>query len=496
MVLQTLNGSVKGLELANDVVRFSSVPYAAPPVGELRWKAPQPPDSWEGVRDCTHFARCAFQMTGDWGIPTPYGKEFSLRSEETPSEDCLTLNIWTPLHAVEHEASLPVLCIIHGGGFEAGSGGVPVLDGANIAAQGIVVVTINYRMGVFGFLAHPELTAESPIHSSGNYGLLDQIQALRWIRENIAAFGGDPEQVTISGESAGAISVSALCEIPAAKGLFCRASLQSCTHMGRDTYCPQIGLKEAEQKGLEYSARFEGKSIDELRKLSTEELFEGTWGFFPFRDNILWPKEDYESGAASDVTMLIGSNADEGTAFRYYFEIEDHTATFVEQARLRYKEDADVFLSCFPVDDPNTASANMAAAYGEKLFSFSVWLLTEKKRQLKGNPVYYYYYSRVMPGSEYGAFHSSELPYLYRNFDKSDTAWEESDRHLCEAFSSYLLQFVKTGNPNGNGFPVWKPYAEDPALVMELGEVVQMIPHPALSRYQLYYKHESEEGVL
>lgn len=490
MILQLSNGRIRGTFLDEDIVLFANIPYAAPPVGALRWREPQPCENWEGIRDCTEFKHCAYQLTGDWDVPSPYGTEFSMRPSEVPEEDCLYLNIWAPTSALRGNKKLPVLCIIHGGGFESGSGGVLVLDGRNIAKEGVVVVTINYRMGVFGFLAHPALTAESPLHSSGNYGLLDQIAALNWIRENISVFGGDPKCVTVSGESAGSISVNFLYESPMAKGLFHRAAAQSCSHIGKDSYCPQIGLAEAEAAGEHYLSRFEGKSIDEVRMLPAEEVFANTWGFFPFRDGVVWPKNSFENGSQNDVPLMVGSNSDEGSAFRYYFETQDSREKFQTEARRRYGEDADRFLKMHPVDTQEHYVSSLCRAYGEKLFSFTAYLFADKERRLGSAPVYYYYFDRVQPGSSYGAFHSSELPYLYHNLDKSDVAWEKSDHRLSALMSACLLNFVRTGNPNGEGIPQWETMAERPELVYELGEAVGMSKNPSWEMFSLYMKHD------
>ena len=496
MILKLKGGKIKGKCLPDDILRFAGIPYAKPPVGELRWKAPQEPLPWEGELDCTEFTRCAYQMNADeWGgsdIPNPYGPEWNIREKEIRSEDCLYLNVWTSRQALEEKKKLPVLCIIHGGGFESGSGGVRTLDGEQMAKHGIVVVTINYRMGVFGYLAHPELTEESSLHTSGNYGLLDQIQALKWIQKNIEVFGGDASQVTVSGESAGSISVNGLYESPFAKGLFARAAMESGTHMGPDTYCPQVSLRDAESQGTAFVSG-KANSIEELRKMTTEEVFAGSWGFFPFKDGVVWPEHVFEEGKQNDVPLLLGSNSDEGSIFTYLFGTDDIKLRFVEQANARYGEDAEPFLNKFPVTDATQAMISMSHAYGEKLFGYSIYRIASLQNKYGESNVYYYYFDRVLPMTkEYGAYHSSELPYFYRTMDESDGKWEKRDFLLRDQMSAYMLQFVKTGNPNVDSMPAWRTFEDDPKQVMELGDHIGMITHPASDMYEIYDHHLGE----
>lgn len=498
-IVSVKNGKIRGKICDGTILRFAGVPYAAPPIGELRWKAPMQAEDWEGILDCTQFSRCAYQLSAeDWraDIPVPYGGEYNCRKEEIPDEDCLYLNIWTPASALEEQKNLPVLCIIHGGGFESGSGGVPVLDGTNLAKENIVVVTVNYRLGVFGFLAHPELTEESPLCTSGCYGLLDQIQALRWVRDNIAVFGGDAAQVTVSGESAGSISVNALYESPLAKGLFSKAAAQSGAQIGRDTYCPQISLKQAEKKGEEFLAESPAGSIGELRKLSTEEVYRIACGFLPFRDGVVWPCDAgmvFAEGRHNDVPLFLGSNAHEGSIFHYYFTLEDYTKRFREQAEVRYGKDAEAFLQKYPPSGGN-AAWNLCMAYGEKLFAFPIYCWAKLQDDFGGSDVYYYYFDRVFPGKkDFGAFHSSELVYFYRNLDQSDEPWEQKDRELMETMSSCLIRFVKTGNPNGEGKEDWHKFSENTEMVMEFGEHTGMIRHPSVNTFEMYRKHGEDK---
>jgi len=233
--------------------------------------------------------------------------------------------------------------------------------------------------------------------------LLDQIQALCWIQENIEVFGGDSEQVTISGESAGSISVNALYESPFAKGLFARAAAESGAQMGKDTYCPQMTLKQAEVKGIEYTQRFGTDSIEELRKLSTVELFEGTWGFFPFQDGTVWPENAFAARSQNDVPLLLGSNSDEGSIFSYYFELEDYSQRFRKMARERYGEEEDRFLEKYPLSDKETSVHSMSYAYGEKLFAYTIYCWARWQASSGSSDVYYYYFDRITPGSEYAA---------------------------------------------------------------------------------------------
>ncbi len=500
MIREIKNGKIRGKIINGKIVCFAGIPYATPPVNSLRWREPQPLENWSGIKDCTSYTHSAYQSAAEeWrtDIPTPYGKEFNIRKEETPSEDCLYLNVWMPINALEQEEKLPVLCIIHGGGFESGSGGIPVLEGTNLANEGIVVVTVNYRLGIFGFFAHPELTEESPLHTSGNYELLDQICALHWIQDNIGSFGGDFEKVTVSGESAGSISVNALYESPLAKGLFSKAIAQSGAHIGKDTYCPQMSLKEAEIRGVSYLKGLSADSIEDLRKMPTEEIFAGSWGFLPFRDGIIWPENSYKifSGhRQNDVPLLLGSNSHEGSIFAFNFMREDYSLRFMEQAKKRYKEDADVFFELYPIENKEKASYFMGMAYGEKLFAYSIYLWATLQNDYGKSDIYYYYFDRVLPETaEYGAYHSSVLPYFYDTMAQSEKKWEDVDWKLKDTMFSYIVNFVKSGTPNGTDLPHWNTFSQNITMTMELGNHVGMIEHPSMEMFGIYMKHDYKE---
>lgn len=312
MKVHTRNGWIQGTT-SDEIAVFKGIPYAQPPIGELRWKAPQPVQDWDGIRDGSVFGNASIQPV----LQIPGVKAV----EEPVSEDCLYLNVWAPADAIIEGRKLPVLMIIHGGGFQAFSGAYDILQGEELARQGIVVVTINYRLGVMGFLTHPLLSQEDPHGVSGNYGILDQIEALKWVRKNIAAFGGDPDKITVSGESAGAFSVSILCMSPLAKGLFRAATAQSGGFFDKKGAIYELySLRQAEAV---FAERIAGKSAEELRAMSAEELMERTAPIAmaylkPVVDGYVFPAEAKElfcAGKFCDVPLLLGSNCDDGAQF-------------------------------------------------------------------------------------------------------------------------------------------------------------------------------------
>lgn len=454
------------------VVAYLGVPYAAPPVGANRWRAPQPASAWTGVRRADAFAANCQQDRTPGNRLGPWTQEYLI--DGPVSEDCLYLNVWTP--ASRGSEKLPVLFWIYGGAFTSGGGDVAVYDGTKLAARGIVVVNANYRLGMLGFLAHPELSAEGG-GSSGNYGLRDQIAALAWVQRNIAAFGGDPSRVTIAGQSAGAASVHDLILSPLAKGLFHQAVPQSGSGMG--LWLPRKA--DAEGSGLRFT-KAAGATIAELRALSTDALaavarrpeVSAALGsgprFGPIADGAVVPEDPAAALAAgryNDTPVLTGLTADEGSALDPQYRPSDAAAYKAALAR-RYGSFADRFATAYPADQP--AASNPALSRDRGIAALLFW--AESRRRTSRHPVYAYLFTHVEPGpdaAQYGAFHSSEIPYVFDTLDRSPgRTFTAQDREVADRLGSYWANFVRSGDPNGTGLPRW-PTLDDAGRVMELG---------------------------
>jgi len=500
-VVSTNDGDIRGLCGCDGIVRFRSIPYAKAPVGNLRWRDPQSVGKWSYILDCTAYSKAAQQVLNagtDWeNIPTPYGSEWGLRKEELLSEDCLYLNIWVKDHYIKCDEKRPVVVIIHGGAFEYGSGAVATLDGSYLASQGIVVVTINYRLGIFGYLMHPSLSQESPHKTSGNYGFLDQLEALKWVQKNIEAFGGDPLRVTVSGESAGSISVNMLCESPLSKGLFTCAIAQSAAGLGKDAYCPQRENEQsrAEQRGLECMNNLGAYTTKAMRSLSVEALMAINTGFVPVRDGYSWPycpNKTFRSRYYNDVPLLLGSNSDEGSAWAFFIGKDGVKERFIEEAQNRYGEEARKFLDHYPTNTPELAVGSICRAYGEKVFAYSIYLFAQLAKKYGKSKVYQYYYDYSFPGSSFGAYHSSELCFCLGTMDEMNIEWTSGDRHLRTIFSSYFVNFIMTGDPNGKDLPHWDALQDSNDKVLEIGENIRMIQHPSNDMFQIYMRQDGE----
>ena len=457
-------GQVSGVPGSSPEVRvYKGIPFAAPPVGDLRWRAPKPAADWSGVRTADKFSATCMQ--------TPYPEGSLYRSEPQPvSEDCLYLNIWTAAKSASDRR--PVMVWIHGGAFTRGSGSTPTYDGEALAKKGVVVVTINYRLGIFGFFAHPELTQESEHHSSGDYGILDQIAALQWVQHNIAAFGGDPKRVTIFGESAGSWAVNVLVASPLTKGLFQRAIGESGANFNKMTK-----LEDLEKSGLRA-----GASIKDLRAKSAEDILKTAGAFSVNVDGWLLPTDVitiFEKGRQNDVPVLIGSNADEGTAF---MPPKITLNAFQATAKQRFGDNAPKLLQIYAATNDDEAWKASAALMRDT--TFGVQMRTWARMQTKSGkaPAYLYYFSRVPDSGplskHYGAFHASEIPYVFETGDIGRRKWDDTDRHLSDTMSSYWVNFAITGNPNGKGLPTWPKYNEKKDLALGLGDQVQAIPVP------------------
>ncbi len=469
--VQTKAGLVEGISASDAAVRaFRGIPYAAPPVGDLRWQPPQPVAPWAGVRKANAFGpRCAQPRVFD---------DMIFRDE--PSEDCLYLNVWAPVAAAK--TPQPVMLWIYGGGFVAGSASEPRQDGERLAAKGVVVVSLNYRLGLFGFFAHPALSKESPRGASGNYGLLDQVAALGWVKDNIAAFGGDPNNVTIFGESAGSFAVSALMASPLAKGLFHRAIGESGAFfsVGSQTLAPPT-LAETEKLGEQFAASLGATTLQALRAKSTDELLKASSGpqAFRFRPNIdgtMLPKDAHSifaAGQQNDVPLLAGWNADEIRAGIVLGKDKPTAQTFPEQTRSRFGEAADALLTVYPATTDEEALESAAALGGDMFIGYSTWKWIEMQKKTGRSPVYRYSFDRDIPvpadlkvggvpatAKDVGARHAGEIEYVFGTLELAlpGVPWEGADRKLSDQMMSYWVNFARSGDPNGPNLPTWPAY--------------------------------------
>jgi len=458
--VNTHNGIVEGTEQSG-LRSFKGIPYAAPPVGDLRWKEPQPAANWQGNRPATQFgARC---MQGNI-----YG-DMVFRAAGT-SEDCLYLNVWTPKDA----KGLPVLVYFYGGGFAAGDGSEPRYDGENMARKGIVALTVNYRLGIFGFYAHPELTKESPHHASGNYGLLDQTAALNWVQQNIAAFGGDPKKVTIAGESAGSISVSVQMASPLSKGLIAGAIGESGASIAPTL--PPVPQADAEQVGVKFASANNWSTLVELRATKAQELLDAASkpgaGRFPLVvDGYLLPKtvaELYAAGEQAHVPLLVGWNSEESGARALLRSDPPTPENYAKAIRAQYADRADDVLKAFPGTSDAEVLQSATELASDRFIAFSTWKWFDLHAKTGGKPTYLYFYARPRPpmvtpptnGNAMtpprGAVHSAEIEYAMGNLGTNTVfAWTPEDKKISETMSSYFANFIKTGDPNGTGLPRW-----------------------------------------
>jgi para-nitrobenzyl esterase len=458
--VHTESGKVSGEFIdSSGVTVFKGIPFAAPPVGDLRWKAPQPVKKWEGIKECTRFSASPMQST-----PVPFmmwTQEF-IAPREPLSEDCLYLNLWTGAEKAGEKR--PVFVYIYGGGFNSGSGAVPVYDGEEMAKKGLVFITFNYRVGILGFLAHPELTAESEYQASGNYGLLDQVEVLRWVHKNIEAFGGDPSNVTIAGQSAGAFSVNYLVASPLTKGLIHRAIAESGgTVLRVGNSLRGEGLAEAEKTGKRWAEALGIKSLAEARALSAEKIAGVAGPGEPIVDGYVIPEpveEIFEKGKQNDIPLILGWNEDEG-----FGGPPRPAEEFKKQVKQRFGEKAGEFLSRFPIESDDDAFALQNDLGALQIFGVQSYKWMLLQHQTGTADVYLYRFERDLPYADgmqdHGAFHTGEVPYAYNNLKMSPRPWETVDYELAARMSDYWVNFAATGNPNGNGLPHWEACTPD-----------------------------------
>ena len=508
--VKTDSGSVAGTSNKDASVRmFKGIPFAAPPVGDLRWRVAQPPAKWEGVKMATEFSpTCSNGAAGGRGGRgkggqgkggAPNGNPDQAKAKAAPaagrgpagpapSEDCLYINVWTPAKSAGDK--LPVMVWTYGGGFTGGSGSDNWYDGEALAKKGVVVVTYNYRLGTFGFFAHPDLVAESSHHTTGNYAMTDMLAALHWVRKNIAGFGGDPRKVTIDGESAGAIAVAAMVGSPEMKGLFIRAAAQSGAWMGLKID-KQKTMAEAEAQGKIAAGTH---SIAELRAMSTADVSQNLGGVTTgmIVDGWIIPEDQsitYAKGKQNDVDILVGSNRDEGTFFvRGNVTAEQAKA----DAQKNYGDFSAEFLKLWPAStDAEAAASGLARSRDEVGWHMRTWAELQTK---KGRKAYVYYFTHVPPGSgARGASHTAEISYMYGN--PRGAVWTDEDKKLSDIMTSYWANFIATGDPNGKGLPKWDAYnmKTNDGKAMVLGDTVEFGPQidvPRLAFFDKFYAIE------
>lgn len=482
---KTTNGTVEGVLEASGVRTFKGIPFAAPPVGAFRWREPQPVKNWQGVRKTDKFGPRAMQnpVFGDMGF----------RSDGM-SEDCLYLNVWTPAKSANEK--LPVLVYFYGGGFVAGDGSEGRYDGESMAKKGIVSLTVNYRLGIFGFYASEDLTKESPHHASGNYGYLDQAAALAWVKQNIAAFGGDPDRVTIAGESAGSLSVSALMASPLSKNLFSAAIGESGSVLGT---LPPVPLAQAEQAGSKFNEMVGKKSLSDMRAVSADELLKATAKadvprFLSAIDGYFFPEppmKTYLAGKQSQVPLLAGWNTEEMN-YRMILGKESPTLeNYTKAVQKLYGAQADKVLKEYSaVSDADVEQVATDLA-GDRFIGFGTWKWIDIHTKTGGGKaVYRYLYGRPRPAMNAevgnvsanlaggiskstetsatkpplpkGAVHSAEIEYAMGNLSLNKVyAWTPEDHKVSETMQEYFANFVKTSNPNGKGLPEWSPLEKE-----------------------------------
>lgn len=463
------DGVVQGT-VEDGIAVFRGIPFAAPPVGELRWKAPQPVEPWQGILKADSYAPAPVQVRTQW------------MGDIEMSEDCLFLNIWTP--AMSSREKLPVMVWIYGGGFSNGATSSPLYSGDKIAKNGVIMVSVAYRVGALGFLAHPELSKESENGVSGNYGLLDQIAGLKWVQENIEAFGGDPGKVTIFGESAGAISVSMLCASPLAKGLFSGAISQSGGSFGAVRDSRGMGdymssLKGAEQQGLEFAERMGAQSLTALRTVPYDRWLDDPLsqmgGFWPNADGYVIAGDQYkqyQDGNYNDVNVIIGTNSDEGSMFVQPMEPQQ----YADLVKARFGPIAERALELYPGGDRLEIYHSMSDLFRETAFAWPSYAWARLQSETGNSGVYTYYFDQFRPEPLYpngpvprGAAHGSEMAYVFGHLGLNPNAQvTEEEQALSDLMIRYWTNFAKSGDPNGEGLPVWPLFSEDEETVLFL----------------------------
>ena len=488
--VRTQSGLVRGVALPHGMEVYKGIPFAAPPVGRLRWRPPQPAARWQGVRQADRFGAPCLQPASPERMG-PWTRVFL--SKMKPSENCLYLNVWTTARRPRHLR--PVMVWIYGGGFTSGAGSVEIYDGAALARQGVVVVNFNYRVGPMGFLAWPGLTRESPHHSSGNYGLLDQMAALRWVQRNIAAFGGNPQQVTIFGQSAGAASVWLLMQSPLAEGLFQRAVAMSAPAV---IPWPNItgsrSLAEGEREGEKFARRLGANTLEQLRAVPAEKIVKnwhgGRWG--PISDGWVLRAGWHP---AHEVTVINGMVADD-LGIGYYGNGPAPPVTPADLQKTLRRICGTALHACqglYPAaNNQQAASARSAALQDRARVSLYKWAV----RQVGISPqVYLYYFNHRIPWPQhpqYAVFHSSGVPYVFDNLRLLHRPWQPVDHRVAREMSAYWTGFAKTGNPNRHGLPRWPAFRPGSRTIMQLAGQMKPIPLASPKRQKFWLEHLKE----
>ena len=508
-------GTLTGVLTSDGAVEvYAGIPYAAPPVGDLRWRAPRSPESWEGVRACDTFAPRSMQPLSSPIVDTLtdmvvyHSFRPSLKDNwlETRSEDSLYLNVWAPAGARDGETR-PVLVYIHGGSLTTGSPSYWAYNGETMARRGIIVVNFAYRLGVFGYFADEDLAAESPEGSTGNYGLLDQIAALRWVHDNIAAFGGDPAQVTICGESAGASSVGALCVSPLSEGLFRYAIAESSGITAKAPYHTFRPLAEALETGKQILSEFHCANVRALRDVPAEKLVNTR---YPNSSMTVdgWaiteqPYRTYEKGENHEEALLSGFNAHEADVFNLTARVDEDK--YAEILRDILGDQADTAAALFPpepvdpayripiVEQGGSAKGSVNRAYSAAWFTYSHYNWS-RLLAAQGRPCWEYLFSRY--NGSLSANHAGELPYVFGNLHRSGYDYSAADYALSEAMCAAWVNFVRTGDPNGAGVPAWARFADAPEQLMEFGAETGMRDDPFLPYYPLIDAYQASEAAL
>ena len=522
--LSVESGKLKGAYNSDhSVLMFKGVPFAAPPVGDLRWKAPQPAKRWHGVRAADKFGPACMQTD-------VFGDILQFMRDAQPSEDCLNLTIWLPASA-KPKSKLPVFIWYYGGGFVAGGNSEKRYDGEALAKKGIIVVEPNYRLGVFGFLSHPELSKESGHNSSGNYGLLDQVAALQWVVKNIATFGGDPYNITIGGESAGSLSVSALMASPLSRHLFQKAIGESGAFFPASSSAGMQlrPVSATEQTGIKFAESMGAKSLAELRAKSGEETLEAAakfnngWAFGPNADGYYLPTGTfpiYAQGQQAQVPLLAGWNADEGKAQILMSPTKPTQASFKEMAEKRFGANAVEFLTLYPASNDDEALVSAATLAGDDFIAFSTWKWIELHAK-SGAAVYRYHFEQTpkykpgakigaVPSEQAGAPHAGELEYVFATLKlaQPESPWSDEDLKLSDAIGTYWTNFVKTGNPNhpadGKTLPNWpvynassarEPFSDSYWIMHFSGNKIGAAPDITRPRYLFLDAHSAPSGA-
>ncbi len=511
--VKILNGVLEGT-YESGINVFKGIPFAAPPVGDLRWKAPQPVKNWTGVRKATQFGPRAMQL--------PVFGDMNFRSNGM-SEDCLYLNVWAPANVKDHKL-LPVLVYYYGGGFIAGDGSEYRYDGESMARRGIVSVTVNYRLGVFGFFSYPGLTKEASYKGCGNYGLMDQVAALQWVQKNIAAFGGDPRRITIAGESAGSFSVSALMASPLSKNIIAGAIGESGSLLGNGLVS---SLQNAEKSGETFAKSIQENSLEELRAMPAEDLLKATshagFGTFPVDvDGYFFPKQPlqiYESGQQAHVPLLVGWNSEE---MNYHFVLGSQKPTvenFENAIKKRFGDQADALLSVYHAANDSDVEKVATAFASDQFIAFGTWKWSEEQSKTGTKPVYQYFFERARPEmrSEMGnavaglaggvirdtaaqqkpkppipkgAVHSAEIEYALGNLPSNRVYdWQADDYKVSDIMQTFFENFIKTGSPNGITVPYWpRVDISKPVKVMHVNVNTRVETEKTRDRYLLLDK--------